>query len=465
MQSSARRKKRRKSYLPHLLLSGMAIALLLLWLQSQKKVEKITPPSQSVKLLETQSPIENVTVSLDNGQSYVLQRKEGRLQIEKEGFFYPVEAKSAQLMEEHLRYVQAQNQILETSLPMPAMRLHPARIHILASFADGRQYQYFIGAQIPLSNDFYFMMADLEGIYAIHNGFEELFYVHPDSLIEVAELDVHKNLIKELHFSGSKNFSIELLSLESERAYGLLQAGFHYPSDAEYLYRMIASIDNISLGMYVEAYDTNKDYGFQSSESFMLRVVQYAGESETRRVEAGEKVLQFGKAADEFSVYVRFDDYVYRLSRIGLAPILDASVEKLLSREPFALSLLDVSNLLEIQDTFQGKRQVWRVDTVIKEADSEVAIYKNEQPYDLDAFKAMLKYVLEAKVDTVLPEPIIAEGEPLRSFLITLRGGVQMRIDFYSADAIYDYVMLNGVVHSKWAKQKTLALFSLEGGD
>lgn len=465
MQSSARKKRRRKSYLLLLVLLGMAIALLLFWLQSQKKPEKIIPPSLTVTLLETESPVEKVNVDLENGQSYRLQRKDGRLYLEKEGNLYPVERKTAQLMEAYLGQVIAQNQITAESLPMPVMRLSPPRIKIKASFADGREYSYYIGAQVPLSNDFYFMMPQAQGIYAIHNGFEEVFYVHPDSLIEVAELDVHRNLIREISFSGNKNFSIELLSLETDRVYGLLKADFQYPADAEYLNRMIASINDITLGIYVEAYDESKDYGFQSEEGFALSVIQYAGENETKRVEAGEKVLHFGKAADAFSVYVRFGDYVYRLSTIELAPILDASVEKLLSREPFALSLLDVSNLLEIEDTQQGKIRIWRVDTQVKEDDTEVAIFKNDVPYDLDAFKSMLKYMLEAKVDAILPDAVLPEGDALRSFLITLRGGVQMKVEFYAADALFDYVSVNGIVRSKWAKQKTQALFSLEGGD
>lgn len=463
MQTDARRRpKKNNSYLPILLLVLMAVALLLLALLQLRQSKKPISNTEPIPLLVTDTPISHIEVKLDNGVEYVLESVDGKLYLVRGEQQLLVAEDTAKRIMENLSKVYVQNKIADQSIPSIGMRLNPAHIQIQADFADGRQVHYYVGAQVPLVYDYYFVISEAQGIYSIDEGFEDLFFVQPDTLIAVAELDVHRNLIKNILFEGSKRFRLHVRSVERERIYGELEAEISYPADAEYLYQLISGIDDIRLGVYVEPYDASKDYGFEGKRGFRITVDQYAGANESKSVSAGKKTLTFGKDADAFTVYVLYEGYVYRISKIGLASLLEADEQNLASRYPFALSLLDLSNLLSIEDQYQEVTTRWRVDTLVKEnEETELRIYKNGADYDLDAFKAMLSQLLQERYDAYIGRVETPTAPPERSIQIKMRSG-DYRVDFFHADRFHDYISVNGVILSKWAKQKTASLFSLE---
>ncbi len=463
MQTNPRRKpNKHKSYLPIIILTVMAIALFSLIFWPKDRPKPIATPESNFSVFLTEAALQSVEVQLDNGVKYRLENKDGTLYLEQGTQLHPVDASIAERIRDVLSRVYAQSRITQKTTPTLGMRLNPAHISIRAVFADGKQVSYAVGAQIPLIFDYYFAISEAEGIFAINEGFEDLFFRQPDTLIAVADAQLHRNLIKSIEFRGKFEAKVDIDSIESERIYGSLQADRLYPADAETLYRIVSALDQLRLGVFVEAYDGKKDFGFDKENALELVIEQHAGQNDTTSVPAGIKTLRFGNDADDFTVYTLFEGNVYRLSKITMQAILDVGVETLASKYPFALSLLDVSNLLSIEDSSPSGKTLWRIEMTAEDEGSEVHIYKDGRSYDLDAFKAMLNKALQERYDSFAVSPDLGDAPALRSFRIEMRSGTY-QVDFYTADSFSDYIRVNNVIYSKWSKQKTASLFSLEG--
>lgn len=452
MQIKPKIKPIKKSRLPLLALAMVLLLLgiLIYFYVTKQPAHKPHGEKQMQELFAINETLQSVAVSLDNGVQYCLEDREGKLYYTGNAA-RPLDAEIEQAIRSDLHSIVINDTIAPKGQPTLAMRLQPPHIKITATY-ETQQIDFFVGAEVPLTAEYYFKTSNTEGIYAINAGFESLFYTNPNAMLQKEKAEIHKQLIESIRFSGKHNVEIIVQSLEQDRAYGIVHKEIYYPANPVVLNAMIESLHNIDLGVFIKAYEKEENYGFHGPEALHIEVKQQAGQNATGQVPAGTKQIVVGNAIDEFSVYLLYNNNVYRASSLALQSIRSVG-DTLYSKNAFPLSLLDVSNLVQIQDG----TNIWKIDTQVKETETEVAVYKNGKVTDLPSFQAQLKYALQEEAD-VFVGPTKPQGEAVRKFIITLRNKT-MEIAFYTADLYNDYIAIDGNIVYKWAKQKTQNLF------
>ncbi len=462
------RKQYNKNYRYVILLAAIFLLIVVTYLilkpNNKEEITKIDNPLPFKTIYDfSDNPLKEVDVSLANGQSFTLFNNDGKLSFkDNEQQYVFVDDDSNASILNFLTKISVEDTVSEDGVVEPEMGLEPYILKVDAEYKDGKTLSLLCGNQIPLTSYLYFKIENEKGIYAISPGFFEVFNLQTDRLRNFDKLPIERNLINKIIYqkAGGEVFKIDILAVEKERIYGNLIGEYTYPANPVMLNNLCKSFSDIVPGAYVKQFEEGdmEKYGFASNVSTKITINQNAAYKidgdETIIVDKSEITIIFGFDFEEHQKYMLYDDVIYRVSTILIAPIIQGDFESLISMEPFTLSLDDLSNISNIIDDFDGLTNTWNV--MVNNNTEEISISKNDANFNLEDFKEIIKSLVTKSVNIKLDKFLNSFSEkPLRKITINYLNGQKHVVEFYHKDNYHDIVSVNGVAAYAWPKEYT----------
>lgn len=463
MQTKSRRKFINSNrYIIILAVILIIIVAVFIFLNSTKKQEndKINNPLPFKTLYDfSDNPPQIIDVNLLNGTNYTLFNNDNKISFKDNNQQKVlVNEDSAKRIINFLTKISVENTVSDEGEIEPEMGLEPANLKVDVTYNNGEKISLLCGNQVPLSKNMYFKIKGEKGIYAISPGFYEVFNLQTDRLRSFEKLPIHRNLIKKIIYqkTNEESFSINILAFEKGRVYGNVVGDYTYPSNPVLLNNICNSLDDIVPGAFVKDFETKDidSFGFNGPSSLKITVEQNSAVEKTDNTYEQNISFVLGNDAEEYQKYLLYDDTIYRVSTILIAPIIQGNFENLLSKEPFPLSLDEISNISSIYDDVDGVINKWQITA--NQSNQEISILKNDKDYDIYEFKEIIKNLVNKSANIKLDKYISDFSEkPLRSITINFLNGQKHTVEFFYKDEYHDMVRVNGIAIYAWPKEYT----------
>ena len=417
--------------------------------------------------------LSRITVRQLGGETYTLLYENDQLFLEREGQSLLVEEALARDMIAGVTLISVEDTISED---MEEIRQHlhdmglaPPEVTVTVRYRGGREDVLEIGHAIPDERGHYYRWSGSEKLYMCETGLYDLFTYPSALLLPVEQIALEKNLIDRIIIRPREEAVMDMAFFTdiSGVASGVLQSPYVYPISAESMDILLTAAVNFRLGSAQgEVNEENIEaYGFEDPlaaiEIYQGRgsygMVDEEGVYQTREIE--EKILRIviGRKEEEHFYTCWYDGNCYFVSRFLVAPLLLATPETLITRQPANMGDAMVTSI-EVQmgsGTLDLKRQ-W-VERVLENNQldmdeqgnllyDEVAT-QNGEPMSPEGFDSLVIRLQDMQTaGEVAAAFSLADRVPRWQLSLGTAGGSKRTIAAYPLDAFFDVVAVDGIV-------------------
>lgn len=446
MQTKPNRQKPKKSRWGIVIFLIMSIAIAVsLYLIYPKKIAPEAP--EYPKTLFNIDDVKSIDISLDGQNSYSIINKDNILYLNGET---PLNADKSELIYRIITNIIAEEKINSDNLSMDEIGLNNPHLIVSIERSNGQNLSLSIGEKAPLSDNFYCKISGDTQLYAVNNGYEDIFNIDPKFLIDSESTGIYRNLIKSISIRNKNGiFDISLRDTASKRTLAYITEPINYPADSDKINVIVNELLNIDLTLVLDDYNSQSEYGFDSNTAVHIDVEQYAGEGKDISLEESTKEITLGNS-DEFYIYALYNNKVYRISSLAMQSIINCDLDSLVSKKIFNLSARELDNLVNIKDTMNGNTTLY---SILKDSSGEMIVYKDNEPFDTDAFVDSIKKLFTLELDGLSGETNISNTKLLRSIELAQQNATHT-ISFYEKDIYNVFVDIDGVSVGYCIKQK-----------
>ena len=346
-------------------------------------------------------------------------------------------------------------QLMHFGLEEPAAR-------VTVSFTDGGSLAFRIGDSVPQETPaYYFMLEGDSRIFTIATDVFEAYTYTRVGLHEVTDPALKGDLIDRIAFTGSDPFAAE------RRADGwYLTAPFVYPLADSAVESLLSRLEGLRFAQYVgraEEVDlgslglapANRTLTLDIAESVLTGYDENGEVMGETRLPAYQLTFGLGDYESEIVFYCLYRGEVVKATVFSAGFLLTQGYEPLLLTAPFNAPTNDLTALTLLRD---GRETVYTVslhERVLpnNEFDTDengnilydVAVEKDGEPVDSDAFLTAYRQLLELRAADRLPDGwVIPDGEPAFAVAFT-RSASSRRVALYPLDALHVAVAVDGV--------------------
>lgn len=332
-----------------------------------------------------------------------------------------------------------------------------------AEFADGTGITLRFGSAPELTDAHYHYMT-VDGdprLFAAADTLLEDLQVERAMLRPVTQPEIHlarMDRISVLEGDGTPRISWRLRGdiYDSDAAENWeMTVPFHYPADFDAMTGLRKNAANLRLGVWIgEASEENlAAYGFLPSAP-ALEIHLAAGETGqvsdegVYDVQTWEESLvrfEIGDPRNDMTVYVRYEDNIYSMSRFSLTPFTEADPMDSVARYLAPVSLEVLSSLSVIRPGSTVNYTLSRSAAAQEDGTEKVEISceRNGSEIDYSLFEAAYERLMVVTVSGRLPEGWIP-GEPELTLVFRSVSGREYRAELCAFDALHDALLLDG---------------------
>ncbi len=423
----------------------------------------------TVRTLDTREAdaIKAITIDPDGINSYTLQMQDGMLMLERDGSLIAIAENFQQDILDTVTRISVQNTVTENAADaadeLTAMGLDQPQCRAVVRYHDGSEETMEVGAQAYDSADYYFRWSGAEGIYLCHSGVLEALSTAPNLLIPFEQTTIYSHLTESLHITNAAGEW--KIAFENPSA-GALAEPFCYPVADETIQTLMTALGSFRLGAY-EAPLTDEnaaEYGFDNPLCTM-EIVQRAGAANvidengglaTAEVPAQTLRYVIGREEGDFFYTCAYQNHVYLISRFLTETLVQADLNRMLSRMPAAMGEKLLSHIVFETPDQTVEVAITRTESVLAnnelelDADgnivyqTQMTVNGNEAPQE--RLDELLDRLNNFAVEGDIPQGVFEEAEPRwRITLVTEDGGVRV-LEGFRLDAFSDAVAVDGVM-------------------
>ena len=477
MQHPPKKKPRRQKKRRLILLTLLALVLALTLVGLLPVIRRAFPAQKldyevvhsTVRTLDTREAdaIQTITIEADGINSYTLQMQDGMLMLERDGTLLAIAEHFQQDILDTVTQISVQNTVTENAADaadeLKAMGLDQPQCRAVVRYHDGSEETMEVGAQAYDSAEYYFRWSGAEGIYLCHSGVLEVLTTAPNLLIPFEQTTIYSHLLESLHVANAAGEWKVAFAGSSSAAF---TEPFCYPVSDETVQALTTVLGSFRLGAY-EAPLTGENaaaYGF-SEPLCMLEIVQRAGTANVidengglATTEVPAQTLQYviGREEGDFFYTCAFENNVYLISRFLAETLVQADLNRMISRMPAAMGEKLLSHIVFETPDQTVEVAVSRTESVLANNELELdmdgnIVYQTQMTVNgkeapQERLDELLDRLNNFAVEGDIPQGAAAEAEPRwRITLVTEDGSVRV-LEGFRLDAFSDAVAVDGVM-------------------
>ena len=406
----------------------------------------------------------SVTVHRRGEQSWTLVRTENGEWM-PEGGDWTVEGQQGTMLQEAMTQLRYEEILTED----PAVYLNREEefgladpmVTVTARYTDGGTVTVNIGDDTGLEEEWHYMTAEGdERLYAVSSGIVQDLDVEYSLLHPVPRPEIYASLLDRISVTDGEGRLIAEWSLQGAitdrdaASNWAVTAPFFCPADEEAVQNLKKTAENIRLGIYTAPATAENlvQYGLEEPEKTLVfhmakgstGTVGESGVYDVTDHEEATVTLAIGKARDDLTDYVRFEDEIFAVSRFTMSALTETDPMSTAARYPVLIPLASLESLL-VEEDGSGREYVLKETERMEDGETvtETKCLLDGNEISYESFEAAYDRLLTVTFSGKLPEG--AEWkEPYKKYTFRTRSGGTHTVTLSDWDGIHDAVTVDG---------------------
>lgn len=433
--------------------------------------------------------LDSITVTHTDGEKYTLlyrdqnlylQGKDGDSDLVNEGYTDEIVQAATDIAVEDT----VTENVSEVSGYLKDMGLEPPQITVKVVYANGKEVELQLGAQVPDTTYHYYRWSGDTGVYMCDSGIYEAFEYTAHMLMPVEQPELVPALIDRLTIDTQTGGTMECTFVaDGTDAYlGTLKQPYTYPMDSEATTALLNALKNFRLGTKLGPVtaDNRAQYGLDTPTSVvdvhqqkgLNSKIDAQGVLQSYQTEEQTIHLKFGAKDGEYFYFCEYSGVCYRVSSFLVTTLINADPEKYLSRAPADMGSANIASLavqlgngaLDVRATYNEHVQANNQIETDQDGNTvyDVTVTVNGTAISTDAFDSLVSRLKQMTVSGRLSTADPPTGTPRWQMTITTTGGATRTLAAYPMDAFSDVLVVDGVaMHYLNAEAIQIALAEL----